>query len=126
MQLVGANPGAVVTGVEPLPGTVNYFLGNDPKKWRTSVPTYAKVRVHDVYPGIDIVYHGTQQQLTYDFVLAPGAEPRRISLRFAGADSLEVDTGGDLLLHVGGATVRQLKPLIYQEVGGTRRPVAGR
>jgi hypothetical protein len=44
MNLIGANPNARVRGLEELPGKSNYFIGKDPKKWRTNVPTYAKVK----------------------------------------------------------------------------------
>jgi hypothetical protein len=63
MQLVGANPQAQVEGLEPLPGKSNYFIGNDPGKWRTHVANYARVKYKEVYPGIDLVYYGNQQQL---------------------------------------------------------------
>ncbi|MBI4464852.1 MAG: SBBP repeat-containing protein [Acidobacteria bacterium] len=84
MRLVGANPAPEITGMEELPGKVNYFIGNDPEKWRTNVATYAKVLYEDVYPGIDVVYYGNQRQLEYDFVVAPGADPRAIRLAFLG------------------------------------------
>src|SRR5439155_20561329 len=74
MSFVGANPTARVTGREELPGKANYFLGNDPKKWRTHVPTYAQVRYQDLYPGIDLIYYGNQRQLEHDFVVWPGAD----------------------------------------------------
>ncbi|MEE8256395.1 MAG: hypothetical protein V3R60_00770, partial [Acidobacteriota bacterium] len=76
MKLAGANPEPQVTGLEELPGKSNYFQGNDPGKWLTQVPHYARVKYEEVYPGIDLVYYGTkQQQLEYDFVVAPGADP---------------------------------------------------
>jgi len=81
MRLVGANTRAAVTGAEELPGKSNYFIGNDPKKWRTNVPNYAKVKYQNVYPGVDLVYYGNQGgQLEYDFVVAPGADPSAIKL----------------------------------------------
>jgi len=81
MRLVGANANAAVTGAGELPGKTNYFLGNDPKKWRTNVPTYAQVKYQGVYPGVDLVYYGNQGgQLEYDFVVAPGADPSAIVL----------------------------------------------
>ena len=84
LRLVGAKPDAEVTGREELPGKVNYFIGNDPKKWRTNVPTYAKVRYQDVYPGVDLEYYGNQGgQLEYDFIVAPGADPGAITLDVA-------------------------------------------
>jgi hypothetical protein len=78
MKLVGANPQPRVEGQEELPGKINYFLGNDPKRWRTNVPTYSKVKYHSVYPGVDLVYYGRQQQLEYDLVVAPGADPKSL------------------------------------------------
>jgi hypothetical protein len=80
MKLMGANPQAKVTGLEELPGKSNYFMGNDPKKWRTNVPNYAKVKYAKVYPGVDLVYYGNQGKLEYDFVVSPGANPGRIVL----------------------------------------------
>ena len=75
MKLVGANPSPRVLGLEELPGKSNYFIGNDPSKWRTHVPHYAKVQYEDVYPGVDLVYYGNQRQLEYDLVVGPGADP---------------------------------------------------
>src|SRR5262249_22458555 len=80
MKLVGANPQAKVMGLEELPGKSNYFIGNDPKKWRTNVPNYAKVKYANVYPGVDLVYYGNQGKLEYDFVVQPGADHRSIQL----------------------------------------------
>ena len=122
---LGANPMARVAGLDELPGKINYFIGSDPAKWRVNVPTYAKVQYQDLYPGIDLVYYGNRQQLEYDFVLRPGADPRRITLSFQGADKLEVDTQGDLVLHTAAGTIRHRKPVIYQDVDGLRRDIAG-
>ncbi|HEV2381740.1 MAG TPA: SBBP repeat-containing protein [Terriglobia bacterium] len=85
MKLVGANANVSVRGIDQLPGKINYFIGNDPKKWRTGVPTYGKVKYESVYPGIDLVYYGNQGHLEYDFVVAPGADPGAIRLALESA-----------------------------------------
>ncbi|MEP7337651.1 MAG: hypothetical protein ABI977_07880, partial [Acidobacteriota bacterium] len=90
MKLVGANQRPRITGAEELPGKTNYFLGNDPNQWRKDVPTFGKVKYEAVYPGIDLMYYGNQQQLEYDFIVAPGADPNRIRLSFAGAEAMRV------------------------------------
>jgi hypothetical protein len=118
MKLVGANPQPPVSGQDALPGKVNYFIGDDPKKWRTNVPTYAKVKYESVYPGVDLVYYGDGRQLEYDFVVAPGSDPKAIALAFEGVDKLEVDAQGDLVLAVNGGEPRLRRPLVYQEVDG--------
>jgi hypothetical protein len=125
LQLIGANPNAEVVARDELPGKSNYFIGNDPSKWRTNVPNYAKVEYRQVYPGVDLVYYGNGRQLEHDFVVAPGADPRVIRLGIQGADKLEVDAAGDLVLHAGGGAVRLRKPVVYQEVGGVRQEVSG-
>ena len=125
MKLVGANPTPQVEGLEELPGKSNYFLGNDPSQWRTNVPHYAKVQYKDVYPGVDLLYYGNQRQLEYDLVVAPGADPAAIELSFEGVEKLRIDAQGDLLLDTPGGEIRQHKPLIYQEVDGVRREIAG-
>jgi len=125
MSLVGAAPKPRVSGLDELPGKANYFVGSDPAKWRTNVPTYAKVHYSDVYPDIDLVYYGNQRQLEYDFIVAPGADPKRITLGFDGAQRLEIDAEGALVLHAAGGTVRQRKPVMYQETVGVRTPIEG-
>ena len=125
MSLVGAARKPLVTGLDELPGKANYFIGKDPAKWRTNVPTYTKVHYREVYPGVDLVYHGNQRQLEYDFVVAPGADPRKIVLGFKGADKLEIDAQSELVLHASGGDIRQHKPVIYQDIDGVRREIAG-
>jgi hypothetical protein len=124
MRLVGANTRAKVAGVDPLPGKTNYFIGNDPTKWRTNIPTYARVRYRSVYPGVDLVYYGHQGQLEYDFVVAPGADPRQIALdvgaglalpeRATQAAPLRIDRDGDLVVGIEGGEVIFHKPVVYQ------------
>ncbi len=133
LQVVGGNPAPAVTGRDEQPGKVNYFLGDDPAKWHTNVATFGRVEYDEVYPGIDLVWHGSQQQLEYDFVVSPGADPSQIRLHFAHADRVELDAAGDLLIHVGepggvspGSTLRQHAPVVYQEEGDTRQEVASR
>jgi hypothetical protein len=125
MQVLGGNANPRVMGEDPLPGKVNYFLGNDSSQWHTNIPTYGMVEYQQVYPGIDMVYYGSGQQLEYDFVVAPGADPSVIRLGFAGADGVVVNGQGNLVLHAGGQDLLQHKPTVYQEVNGTRQEIAG-
>jgi hypothetical protein len=123
MRLVGADPSAQVSGEDELPGRVNYFIGHDSQKWRTDIQTFAKVRYRNVYRGVDLVYYGNQQQLEYDFVVAPGTDPNAITLGYEGIQKAEIEANGDLALHEGGGVVRQQRPRVYQLIGGIRRSV---
>jgi hypothetical protein len=126
MKLVGANANAAMEGVDRLPGISNYFIGNDPKKWRTRIPHYAKVKYRQVYPGIDLVYHSERGNLEYDFVVSPGADVGAIQLAFEGVDKTQVSDSGDLRLQAADLELRQHAPLIYQELAGRRQSVTGR
>jgi len=74
----------------------------------------------DIYPGIDLVLYGSEGHLEYDFVLAPGADPGRIAMRFQGARALRIATNGDLIVSTDSGELVQRKPYLYQD-----RPVEG-
>jgi len=124
MRLEGANPAPRMFGEDILPGKSNYLLGNDPKKWRTNVSNYKKVRYQEVYLGIDLVYYGNQRKLEYDFVVKPGADPKTIRMQFAGVDRMSVEAG-DLVMHTDSGNMIQKAPIIYQEMDGQRKKVPG-
>ena len=126
MQLAGAQRRLKLSGEDLLTGTANYFIGNDPARWHTNVPTYAKVRYADVYPGIDLVFYGNQQQLEYDFVIAPGVDLAPIQLRVAGTRKISLTRDGDLRVMAKHGEIAFHKPVAYQEIAGERRPVEGR
>src|SRR5277367_2856202 len=125
MELKGANSQEQVSGSDELPGTTNYFLGNDPTKWRTRVPTFAKVHYSGVYPGIDLIYYGNQRKLEYDFVVAPHANPKQVELHFSGAQQLKLDGDGNLLVFGDNGEVAFEKPVVYQDENGQRVPIKG-
>jgi hypothetical protein len=126
MKLVGANPAPIVSGIEELPGKSNYFIGNNPKTWQRNVPTFAKVKYKNVYPGVDLVYYGNQGWLEYDFVVAPGADPRMIELSFPGAKKLSTDAEGNLVIGLKYGEVLERAPAVFQEVNGIKKTLAGR
>jgi uncharacterized repeat protein (TIGR01451 family) len=136
MRLVGANSQSRISGVDETPAKSNYFIGKDLSKWRTNVSNFAKVEYASVYPGIDLVYYGNQRQLEYDFVVAPGADPREITLGFGQVNGtnnfvpVKIDANGDLIVHLTAGDVSFHKPLVYQNIAKgrkqTKKPVDGR
>jgi hypothetical protein len=124
-RLLGVDQNATVIGEDPLPGRVNYFIGRDPANWHKNVPTYAKVRYQNVYSGIDLVYYGHQRQLEYDFAIAPGADANQIRFEITGANQIELDVEGNLVLQTASGELHFQSPVIYQESQGLRVPVAG-
>ena len=123
MKLVGAEAAARPVALDRLPGSVNYLVGRDPRGWRTGIPTYAKVLYRGVYPGVDLLYYGNRDGLEYDLVVSPHADPARVRLLYRGAQEPRLDRRGALVLRVGEATLRQSRPVAWQEVAGVRRRV---
>ncbi|HSE18814.1 MAG TPA: SBBP repeat-containing protein [Pyrinomonadaceae bacterium] len=119
--LLGGNAAAKLTGVERLLTTTNYLAGSDPHKWKTNVPNYAKVKYSGAYRGIDLVFYGNQNQLEFDFIVSPGADPNVIALGFEGITDLRVDEKGDLILRTGAGEIRQSRPVVYQQINNVRQ-----
>ena len=112
MKLIGANPKPRFEPLDKQPGISNYFIGNHPEKWRTNLPNYGKVALKDVYPGIDLVFYGNERQLEYDWVVAPGADPGLIRVKWEGASQVTRNSSGDLVLS---ASLIEHKPVVLQE-----------
>ena len=124
MQFRGASAAPEVAGASPLPGHSNYFIGNDPVRWRRNVPQFSRVHYHDLYPGINLDFYGRQGRLEYDFEVAPGADPNRIDLDFEGTKDLSVAANGDLVLALPGGELRFEAPHVYQLSANGTQPVA--
>ncbi|HTY61092.1 MAG TPA: SBBP repeat-containing protein, partial [Acidobacteriota bacterium] len=125
LKAIGANPNPKITGLDELPGKSSYFIGNDPAKWRTGVSNFEKVKLGDVYPGIDLIYYGNQRQLEYDWIVNPGANPGVIKFAVEGKANLTMDEQGGLILKEKDG-LRLNKPFIYQRCGGSHTEIAGR
>ena len=129
LRFEGANPDTQVVGEDQLAGIVNYFIGNDPANWRTSIPTYASIVYEQLYPGIDLFYNGSEGILKGTYVVAPGANPGDIRWRYDGASKVELSKG-ELLISVAGtgetAPLVEGKPVAWQMVAGKRRSVSVR
>lgn len=123
ISISGSNPDVRVEGVDLLPGTANFFMGNDPAKWNVEVPTYGAVAYREVLPGTDLVFRGTEGFLKREFVLSPGADPRSIVMKYQGAETLSVDADGNLLVETTLGTLYEAAPVSYQVIGGERAEV---
>jgi Glucodextranase, domain B/Bacterial Ig-like domain (group 2)/Beta-propeller repeat/PQQ-like domain len=125
IALEGANPTASVQPLEELPGLSNYFIGNDPKKWRTGIPTYTRVKYTGIYPGTDLIYYGNHKKLEFDFIVAPGANPNVIRLHVKAKGRLVITKDGRLEVGTLGGSFELHNPEIYQLEGSKRKPVDG-
>lgn len=126
MKLAGANPKAELSGQRELQGKVNYMIGNDRSKWHTGVPTFRRVQYNNVWPGVDMLWYGSQAALEYDFVVSPGAEVSQIRLAFEGAEKLRLDHAGNLFVASNGEEVKHCAPVVYQETTAGRVSISGK
>ena len=123
LEFVGALESRKIVGDTLLAGHSNYFRGSDPRAWQTNVPAFERVEIEQIYAGIDLVYHGDNQALEYDFRLAPGANPNQIALRFNGIEAVKITADGELALETPAGTILQRRPFAYQQVAGKQLPV---
>ena len=126
LRFLSTNATTAVVGMEKQPGQSNYFVGSDPRQWRTQVPAYAKVRYKGIYPGVDLIYHGNQSQLEYDFVAAPGADVSAITMEvtglrtnlekkeMGGESPVRLDSAGNLVLDGEDGRAVLHKPVVFQ------------
>jgi hypothetical protein len=122
----GANPSISALPLEQLPGKANYFIGRDPKRWRTGVRTYGKIKYSGIYPGIDLICYGKRGRLEFDFVLAPGADPDNIRHHLDAPGPLSIRKDGTLSVATPGGSFGLMGPEIYQVRNGNRVPLSGR
>lgn len=117
----GAAPGVLVPEARVQP-TKAYPARNAP--WRADLRTFGRVRMNAIYPGIDVVFYGSDRQLEYEVFVAPGGSPEQIAMVFEGADSVSRDASGDLVVSASGRQLTLRRPDAYQEVNGTRTSIA--
>jgi len=123
-DFVGANPNPRMVSEEMLEYKCNYFLGNDPSKWRTDVPNYSAIVYEDIYPSIDLKYYGNGKQMEYDFIVSPGADPSQIVVQYEGARSVSVNSAGQLVVETDWGEVVEQRPVVYQMSGSDRVSLA--
>src|SRR6185437_4311477 len=111
-DLIGASPSAKLEPLDRLAKTSSYFHGRDPRAWKTNIENFARLRETAIYPGIDLIYHGNQRQLEYDFVIASGADPSAIHVRFSGAEAIHLDESGNLILKTQAGELVQRRPVL--------------
>jgi hypothetical protein len=121
----GAAPHARLVAGERLPGRVNYFLGSDPRRWHTDIPTFGRVEERNLYPGIDLTFYGRGGSLEFDWIVHPGADPSAIRLDLSGPAGAHLDGAGNLNLPVRGGHLVEQRPTVYQQIGARHVPVSG-
>ena len=126
LEFAGASANAVISPEETLPEKINYLIGNDPSQWRRGISAFGRVRYQNLYPGINLVFYGNQNQLEYDFEIAAHANVKAIQLKLDGADRINIETNGDLAFAVQGRKTLFHKPVVYQTIGGVRHNISGR
>lgn len=123
---LGAYKTPKIIGEDLQKNKVNYFMGNDPGKWKANIPTYKAVTYKGIYEGIDMKFYGNNRQLEYDIIVEPGADPSRIKFACSGIEDLGVTEEGDLEIYLREGKFVQKKPYMYQEVEGKRVEIDGR
>jgi hypothetical protein len=124
MTFEGTGPQEIIAE-NPLSGKVNFLLGNDSSKWITELPTYAEIRYENLYPGIDLIFRGSDGILKHEFLVEPEADPNRIVLAYDGQSNLSLDDNGSLVIRTPTGDLTDSAPFCYQDINGRRAIVDG-
>lgn len=126
MQFNDANSSPAVEAAGKLERTSSYFIGDEESNWQKGLKNFERVMYREIYKGIDAVFYGEQKSLEYDFIVAPQIDPGVISLTFAGASDVKIDTDGSLVLNIENETIRFGAPVTYQDTEDGRVAVDSR
>jgi hypothetical protein len=117
LDFVGANPNARPIGQDKTEAILSYFKGT-PDQWKAGLPTYSRIVYPDLWPGIDLVYYGTVNQLKYEFIVQPGADPAQIRLAYHGVTGVDISAAGQLEVTTPIVSFHDDTPMAYQEING--------
>jgi Beta-propeller repeat/Abnormal spindle-like microcephaly-assoc'd, ASPM-SPD-2-Hydin len=122
-RLLGARPDVLPVGKDLLPSVSHYLLGSDPSIWIHGVPNHSQIIYPEIYPGIDLIFRGSGDNLEHDFRISPGADPARLRFSIVGAHTITLSTSGDLNVSLRSGTLVFRKPLAYQDSAHGRETV---
>ncbi|TFH02139.1 MAG: T9SS type A sorting domain-containing protein [Calditrichales bacterium] len=125
-RFVGSNQNPAMQGIDKIDYKCNYFIGNDKSKWATDVPNYQVVMYKEIYDGIDLKYYGNGIQMEYDFLVSPGADFSQIKIQYEGAESININDNGELVVTTIWGDVIEQRPLIYQVENDSRIALDGK
>jgi Beta-propeller repeat len=114
-RLLGADPDILPKGRDLFPSVSHYLVGPDPSRWIHGVPNHSQVIYSAIYPGVDLIFHGSGDNLEHDFRISPGADPTRVRFSISGGEKVSLSASGDLEVHLRGGTLVFQRPHAYQE-----------
>ncbi|MEZ4804963.1 MAG: gliding motility-associated C-terminal domain-containing protein [Bacteroidia bacterium] len=120
IDFLNSNPDAIYSGLNAYPDYSNYFIGDNPKRWKGKVKSYNKLYVSDIYPNIDFELFQSEKGLKYNFIVRPGGDPTHIKMEYRGADSLRIINGA-LKVYNRFGSITELQPLVFE--GNTEKAI---
>jgi gliding motility-associated-like protein len=113
VRFVGSNTQAQYIQNNAYPDYENYYLGNDPSKWKSRVPIYQEAGIKDIYPGIDLWFKESAGELKYEFHAQPGADLTQIKSFYEGVEKPTISQG-KLLIHTTCGNVTEQAPVTFE------------
>jgi len=122
VTFVGATTGSEILPERPSGEVSNYFIGNDPSRWKKNVQGFNNVLIKNLYPGIDIRYYSNSGSLKYDLIVHPGADLTNIKLHYEGVDKISIKNN-ELLLQTSLGEIKERSPYSYQIINGVKKEI---
>jgi hypothetical protein len=109
-----------IGGEEGLETKVSYFIGNDPAKHRSGLPTYRYVSLGEVWPGVELKLKASEKTVEKLFYIAPGVDLEQVKVELEGARGLRLSDGGEILVETDLGELKLSKPVAWQEKEGEK------
>jgi len=106
-------------GEKPQKVYYNYYLGDDPSRWKTGIHPVRAVNYNKLYKGIDMHVFSEKGNLEYEFIVQPNADPSQVKLKFEGEDNLQIKNH-NLTVNTSVGAVTENKPYVYQYINNER------
>lgn len=104
----------------------NFFLGNQPEKWKSEVKSWETVTYRQLYENIDFQIYSLGKTLKSDYIVKKGGDPAQILLEYEGVDHIRIDENGRLHITTSVNEIYELAPYSYQTINGIRKEVKTR
>ncbi|UKN03324.1 gliding motility-associated C-terminal domain-containing protein [Paracrocinitomix mangrovi] len=117
-EFVGANDVTTFDNYHPTKEYYNYYIGQDKSRWASNLHAYNEIVYNDLYQGINLRFYEKQQDLKYEFIVAPNANPNQIKIHYHGQDKIKLTKDGNIEIETTLGKIIEQKPYVYQIKNG--------
>ncbi len=115
--------------VEIIPGVLekakfNFLFGKNKKNFKTDVPSFNSIIYKSLYKNIDLSFRSENSSLKSEYRVDPGGQWEEIIIRVTGAEKLEIDKTGGIVIKTSFGDIKEGTPFVFQSKNGSKQEIA--